>query len=840
MASRKTVRAAAAQPSPVTTPQAQSTAAAMEPCPFALAVSLVLAASLVVTAGWSSAAHAQAAEGQTGSAPAAQAQADDVRQYDIPAGPLSEVLTRFSTESGIFLGGATDLAEGKGSPGLQGQYSVEQALRTLLAGSGLSYLFAGENRVTLVAAQAGDGPLRTGPILVAGDAASGAGPVEGFRAETSSSATNVDAPLIETPATVNVLTSDFLNAIQSRQFEDALAYVPGAGVQDKGFVLGTQFNLRGFEIANNPSNGGVFVDGLSASRRGYHFDRSLYERVDILKGTSAVLFGVAPPGGVVNYVRKKPQFESAYRIDAALGSFDLARSSFDATGAVGNSDTLAYRTVVTVNTGDQTVLGDVDGDGLEDDSVIFNPQLTWLPPGGGKLNLSYEYHDLNSPFVPGIKRLDSGQILFDRKNVASGNDYDSEQHIGTVEFNQPLLKGWELSLAAKIVRGDSDRTSDSTFFGPLGGSRSTRFTGRFLEDFEQEQYRAEINGSFFTGERIEHQLTAGFTYLRSLVVTDRSTAIENDAIDVFNPVFGPTPSLPAPEFAFTIQMDPEQRFYLQDYVSIGDKLSIFGGVSYVDFVGGNEFSDPEFPEDKGEDDAFVWNLGAIYNHSALLNPFASYATSLEFQRGLLRSGERVPSREGEQIEIGNKSEWFDGRLATSVSLFQVEQTNISEFDPDDPNFIFSILVGDQRTRGFEFEAVGDITEQIRIIGGYGYLDAEFTESTTGNQGNSPHSIPEHKFSLFGEYAFTGELRGWSAGLGFIHETGREGDNANTFELPDYERVDLTLAYQRGPFDFRASVENVFDENYIAGSAGNGNRLSQGAPRFFTLSAGYEF
>jgi len=114
-----------------------------------LAAPLALAASLVVTAGWSSAAHAQAAEGQTGSAPAAQAQADDVRQYNIPAGPLAEVLTRFSTESGVFLGSATDLAEGKRSSGLQGQYSVEEGLRTLLAGKGLTYQFTGEGRVTL-------------------------------------------------------------------------------------------------------------------------------------------------------------------------------------------------------------------------------------------------------------------------------------------------------------------------------------------------------------------------------------------------------------------------------------------------------------------------------------------------------------------------------------------------------------------------------------------------------------------------------------------------------------------------------------------------------------------
>jgi len=800
MASRRTVRAAAAQPSPVSTPQARSTAAAMAPHALALTVPVALAVSLVVMAGWSPSAHAQAAEGQTRSAPAARADADDVRQYDIPAGPLAEVLTRFSTESGVFLGGATDLAEGKTSPGLQGQYSVEQALRTLLAGTGLSYRFAGENRVTLVAAQAGDGPLRTGPILVGGDAVSGAGAVEGFRAETSSSATNVDAPLIETPATVNVLTGDFLDTIQSRQFEDALTYVPGASVQGKGNPVGNKFNLRGFEV-NTLTSGGVFVDGFQANRRGYHFDRSLYERVDILKDTSAVLFGVAAPGGVVNYVRKKPLFEPAYRIEGALGSFDLARTTFDATGPLGNSESLAYRVVVTGNNGKQTVHGDDDGGGFENDFVVFNPQLTWLTPGGGELNLSYEYNEMNRPYDPGIKRLDSGEILFGKKFVASGNEFDSEQHIGTLDFNQPLWQGWDLFLGAKFVRADNDWLIDSSFFGPLDGSPIPRLTSLSLEDHEQDEYRAEINGEFFSGDRIKHQMTFGFRYLETETSVKRGTASTSETIDPFNPVFGAQAAIPSPVPFFTFGEDPQKRFYLQDYVSIGEKLNIFGGVSYVDFKEG--FVSASGSSGFGEDEAFVWNIGTIYNHSARLNPFVSYATSLESQRGIVQGGGLIPSKEGEQIEFGLKSEWLDGRLATTVSLFQIDQTNIGETDPSDPTGTFSILAGDQQTRGVELEAVGNITDNLRIIGGYSYLDAEFTESTTGNKGNTPHSVPDQKVSIYGEYAFAGELQGWSAGLGFIHESSREGDNANTFELPSYERVDLTLAYQRGPFDFRA-------------------------------------
>jgi hypothetical protein len=208
MVSRRIFRAAAAaQLFHLPTAQPQPSVATANTRSVALAVHLALAASLTVTVGYPSGAHAQTPREQTALTPAVQAPADDVRQYDIPAGPLSEVLTRFSAESGIFLSGATDLALGKRSSGLAGRYSVEAGLRVLLAGSGLTYRFTGASSVTLVAAQEGGGPVELGPIMVGGETGSGA--VEGFRAETSRSATNVDAPLISTPATVNVLTANF-------------------------------------------------------------------------------------------------------------------------------------------------------------------------------------------------------------------------------------------------------------------------------------------------------------------------------------------------------------------------------------------------------------------------------------------------------------------------------------------------------------------------------------------------------------------------------------------------------------------------------------------------------
>ena len=133
--------------------------------------------------------------------------------------------------------------------------------------------------------------------------------------------------------------------------------------------------------------------------------------------------------------------------------------------------------------------------------------------------------------------------------------------------------------------------------------------------------------------------------------------------------------------------------------------------------------------------------------------------------------------------------------------------------------------------------MGDISSQISLLGGYSYLDAEFVAGR--NQGNRPHSVPRHKVSLFGQYEFAGDLAGWRAGLGFIHVGERQGNNANGFKLPTYERVDAVIGYERGGFDFRLAIENVLNEDYVSGGNGFGDFI-QGAPRFFTLNLGYEF
>jgi len=770
---------------------------------------------------------------QQDTAPGTAASDAQVISYEIPAGPLAPALNRLAREAGLVLAFDPELARGKRTAGLDGQFTPQKALERLLADTGLGYRITETNQLVIapLPEDGGDETLLLDPIQVAGE-----GP-GGFRADRSSSATNVNARLIETPATVNVLTRDFLDTVKQRRLEDVLQFVPGIGTE-QGETSTSAFNIRGFSGNTLSFSGGtVFVDDYRAPGRRYHFDDSLYERIDILKGTSGVLYGTAPPGGIVRYVSKRPEFESRHRLESTLGSFETARGMFDSTGPLNDDKTLAYRLIATGSTFNQTVHGESD-DVSFDDRLIVKPAIRWLTPTGGDLYVGYEYSHHENAFDQGVARL-NGDFLFRGEPLLGPQSFvERDNHVVVAELTQPVADNWEVFLGGSynrtdieflLDRADQDRGGDPNLF--------RRFT-RLRTDHGQDQseIRGEIRGRFSTGELIEHQLTLGGNWYEAEESgSEQSQIATNDAIDPRNPMFSPIDISPSP--ILQVALNEETKFYLQDFISIGQKLKVFGGLAYTDAE--IEFSFPEFDfTSAGEEEAFDWSVGVVYNQSHWLNPFVSYSTSLTPQRGVLADGGLTPFREGEQIDLGLKSEWLGDRLATTASLFQIEQTNIAEGDPNNPGF--SILIGDQRTRGFEFEAAGSITDQISIIGGYSYLDAEFTRSLEGNEGNTPHSVPKHKFSTFGQYAFPGDLEGWSAGIGFIHVGERQGDNDNSFELPTYERVDLNIAYERGPFDFQARVENVFDEDYIVGSNGRTDTFPQGAPRFFTLSVGYDF
>ena len=759
-----------------------------------------------------------------------QDSADDSRTYrfDISAQPLMEALRDFTALTGRQVVVPEGNISSYASAAVVGYYTASDALARLTDRSGFRVTPIDRTTYQLLPADRPDSVQEESIEEIV---------VVGFRGEQSSTALNVDARLMETPATVNVATSDFVSTVAARRVEEVLQYVPGASSESVN-ASGSGFNIRGFSTTVfggvAAGEGSLQIDNYRVAGRRYHFDPVLYDRIEVLKGTASLQYGTADPGGVIRFVTKKPQFDRRHRIEGIIGSYDLARGTIDSTGPIGDSENVAYRLVASVMESNQSFHGNND-DISFDDRMIVNPQLTWLTPGGGELRLSYEYSEHENTFDPGIKRLNDGSFTFNSEPfLGEENLISRETSIGVAEFKQPVSENWEILIGGTIGDSDVSVLTDASFGAPndenlLG--RSTQFTD---EDYNQEGFRAQVTGQFYTGSLFRHQLTVGISSFSSDNFAVRD-GVFSRTIDVTNPVFGPAPDRTGSRVLSISTKLEEEAVYIQDYISVGDKLKIFGGVRYTDANGASVI--PEISRNRpGEDDSLDYTIAVIFNENERLNPFASYSTSLVPQVGQLTDPSQVlPFSTGQQLEIGIKSQWLNGKLSTTTSLFEIEQTDIVEGDPANPGFF--ILAGDQRTRGFEFEAVGQITDELSVLGGYSYLDAEFTGGR--NDGATPHSVPRQKFSLFGQYEFRGELTGLRAGIGFLHVGKRQGNNANTYELPSYERFDAFLGYKHHRFDFRISIENLLDEDYVIGGDASEN-FAQGPRRFFTLNVGYEF
>ncbi|MEM9017797.1 MAG: secretin and TonB N-terminal domain-containing protein, partial [Verrucomicrobiota bacterium] len=240
-----------------------------------------------------------------------QADPEAAHQFEITEQSLSAALESYSKATGIDVAAPSDLLEGKQAPALSGNMSAREALNALLADSGLEAEFTGDQTAGIMKAGTMSTPNLEDPeipeldqtIVNAVDPVVAPVPRQnsppppppieetiepeplieplviddfGFRAAETIGAMNVAAPLIETPAVVNTLNREFLDIVRPRSLQDYVDYVPGAASQSQGETfLGPKVNIRGFEINSRFSNS-VNIDGFSAPRRSYHFDRSIF------------------------------------------------------------------------------------------------------------------------------------------------------------------------------------------------------------------------------------------------------------------------------------------------------------------------------------------------------------------------------------------------------------------------------------------------------------------------------------------------------------------------------------------------------------------------------------
>lgn len=637
--------------------------------------------------------------------------------------------------------------------------------------------------------------------------------------------TRLDISRLETPSSIGIISNELIEDKAARRAEDLTPFVSGVSQGNAGDTQGgtvPEFTIRGFSIERQ-----VYLNGLRDNSQFLVRDLANIDRIEILKGFSSLLYGTGTPGGVVNYITKKPQATPKYSVSFEAGNFDFYRGEIDLTGAVTENEKLLYRFVAAYQEEGSFV------DNVEDDRIFIAPSLTYLTGNDGSITLEAEYYRLDKDSNSGAKFSD-GEIFFDRSYVDPRNSNINDHFRVAAYLDQPINDNWKISVSGQYF--NTDRELDPLFTAITFNDEDEleRFYRVIIEDYEQVNLRGEVTGDFKIGAS-EHKLLAGVEYNRN--EADRPTEAGNrggvffDSIDLDNPSFDvPIPDTePANPFNIT---NSDWGIYLQDFVTLG-RFRLLAGLRYGEFE--STFNDETDPEGN-----FVSpTVGLVYTLSDSASIYASFSQSTQPQGGRTRDEEFIEPREATQYEIGTKVDLLDERFNVTAALFSLTQTNIAESDPADPDFV--VPVGDVRTRGLEFDLTGEITNNLSLILAYThFFEAEIINSDEGLEGNSLANAPDNEIGIYGEYEFTGgTLRGLSLGTGLIYVDGRVGDNDNTFDLPSYFRVDLGATYELNNLTFALAIENLFDETYASGSSNRAN-ITQGRPFAVTGSIKVDF
>jgi len=675
-------------------------------------------------------------------------------------------------------------------------------------------------------------PLALEEMQVTASAERADGPVQGYRATRSASATRTDTAIHETPQSISVVPAQVVEDIGATRLEDALDY---AGGVERGNNFGgqglTEFLVRGFSTQEFYRNG-------FAVNRGYPNmpDASTLERIELLRGPASMLYGRGDPGGTFNIVSKQPQAERRTVLGSQVNTDGLRRGTLDTTGALDESAAFTYRLNLVAEGSDSF------RDHVESERYNIAPVLRWQLSDDTALILEGDYLHNRHPMDRGLTRYpnQAGDLSRDRfLGEESAGKLTNQNATTQLRLEHQLDSQWMLRGGIQYLDGSLDGGAvENNDLAADGRTVGRNYSERWL-NWNDLAVQANLEGHF-DAAGLAHTLLLGvefddFNYDSQI---DRSGGATSDfPIDLYDPVYGQ----PLPALTRTTTYDDENlksyAFFLQDQIALTERLTAQVGARLERFE--QRYENKLTPAGSWEQahNAVSPRFGLIYDLTEELAVYANTSRSFKPNRGADRSSQAFDPEKGIAHEVGIKYELPEHDLSVTAALFHITKENVLTSDPVDSNY--QVAAGEARSRGFDISVAGNITPQWRVIGGYAYVDAEVTESSSASMpaGTRLANVPRHSFNLLDTYEFAeGPLAGLGVGMGVKYVGDRKGGATSTaFDMDAYTTVDL-LAYY--PLTERVrlnlNLNNLFDEEYEERAWGN-IWAYPGAPR--TLQAG---
>lgn len=656
-------------------------------------------------------------------------------------------------------------------------------------------------------------------------------------------ATAVKTPtlLVNVPQSVSVVSAEQISEQALFSIADVMQYTPGVSI-GLGEDHRDQVTIRGQNTTAD-----FFVDGL---RDDVQYFRPLYnlERVEILRGANALLFGRGGGGGVVNRVTKvASSAEDFTTLSAGIDTFGAGSISVDTNKAIDANNAFRFN----------GVFDSIDNhrDFKDGERYAINPTYTWMANDDTTVVASYEYVNDDRLVDRGIPSLDGAPLEGYDDTYFGDPDFNNttlEAHIARVRVDHALSQNWNLNGTVQFA--DYDKAYQNLYPVNFDADAGTVTLDGYRDTTTRENALVQLNliGQFATGD-INHTLLTGMEYGSQDTENARRDAFFADSQDdqvsfVFSdPLVIPSMTLTDPvrdrasDVTFT-------SAFVQDEIKLNENWIVVAGLRYdnfdIDVVDSIEVANGADDGNSGflssSDSQVSPRAGLIYKPAESVSIYASYSKSFLPRSGdqflsLSLTSQALEAEEFENKEIGVK--WnFSDSLSVTAAAFEVERENGTAQDPNNPEA--SILTGTE-TKGFEVQVVGKLSERWVINAGYSNLDGEemgrIVDGTLANRDLA--QLPEHMLTLWNQYEVNDK---WRVALGVIYQSEQYASLNNTVELPDFVRVDAAVYYDYSEdVKIQLNVENVFDEDYFP-SAHNDNNIATGEPLNARVSLQYKF
>lgn len=667
------------------------------------------------------------------------------------------------------------------------------------------------------------------------------GRTEGYKAIDTTSATKTATPILDVPQSITVLTRAQIDDQAIRSVADLVRFVPGVSA-GQGEGNRDQITLRG-----NNSTADFFVDGL---RDDVQYYRSFYnvDRVEVLKGPNATIFGRGGGGGVFNRVTK--QALPGVTQGEATGSVD----SFGSWTIGGDANLDLGPAALRVNAFYEAL--DNHRDAYDGERYAVNPVLGTELAGGAKLQLGYEYLRDERVSDRGIPSL-GGRPLQGFRDTFFGapgiNEADIEAHIVTARVAVPLTSA--LSFNAQALYGNYDKLYVNAFAAaPVAINATTGARSVAIEAYADPTRRENVIAQ---GNLVWRGSTGGIDHVLLLGGEYTSQDTDNERINGF---FGGAPTsanrrrsvaladpIVIPPFSFIAGPAgngnravasglTQTSLYLQDKIGLGEHVDLIAGLRYdrLDLAVTNTVTGQRVER---SDDLWSPRVGLVVKPVPQASLYASYTRSYLPQSGdqflsLDATSATLAPETFDNYEIGAKWD-ITPALSATAALYRLDRGNTRAAGPTAGSVV---LTGAQRSQGFELGLTGKLTKRWQTSLGYANTSAEVTTTTSAAPaGRQIAQVPRHQLSLWNRYQLIDRL---GVGMGVYHQSDSFTSLSNAVTLPGYTRVDLAVFLAlTDTIDAQLNVENVTDTTYFP-VAHNDSNISPGAPlnARFTLRA----